>query len=45
MWSPTGGYFSGEQIVACEAAAITVTLPKPQTSAECVTAKGQFTQS
>ena len=34
------GYFSGAQIVACEEAAITVTLPKPQTSAN--RAKGQF---
>ena len=37
------GYFSGEQIlstIACEAAAITATLPKPQTSAN--RAKGQF---
>ena len=37
------GYFSGEQIVACEAAAITVTLPKPQTSAN--RAKGQFVKA
>jgi transposase len=34
------GYFSGEQILACEAAGITVTLPKPQTSAN--RAKGRF---
>ncbi|NNE82916.1 MAG: IS1182 family transposase [Alphaproteobacteria bacterium] len=34
------GYFSGEQIVACEEAGITVTLPKPQTSAN--RAKGRF---
>jgi transposase len=34
------GYFSGEQILACEEAGITVTLPKPQTSAN--RAKGQF---
>ena len=34
------GYFSGEQILACEEAAITVTLPKPQTSAN--RAKGRF---
>ena len=34
------GYFSGEQIVACEEAGITATLPKPQTSAN--RAKGQF---
>ena len=26
------GYFSGEQILACEKAGITVTLPKPMTS-------------
>src|SRR4051794_14763028 len=26
------GYFSGEQILACETAGITVTLPKPMTS-------------
>jgi transposase len=26
------GYFSGEEILACETAGITVTLPKPQTS-------------
>ncbi len=34
------GYFSGEEILACEEAAITVTLPKPQTSAN--RAKGRF---
>ena len=34
------GYFSGEQILACGQAGITVTLPKPQTSAN--RAKGQF---
>ncbi len=34
------GYFSGEQILACEEAGITVTVPKPQTSAN--RAKGQF---
>ncbi len=34
------GYFSGEQILACAEAAITVTLPKPQTSAN--RAKGRF---
>ena len=34
------GYFSGEQILACEEDAITVTLPKPQTSGN--RAKGQF---
>ena len=34
------GYFSGEQILACEEAGITVTLPKPQTSAN--RAKGRF---
>ena len=34
------GYFSGEQILACEAAGITVTLPKPQTSGN--RSKGQF---
>jgi transposase len=37
------GYFSGEQIVACEEAGITVTLPKPQTSAN--RAKGQFVKA
>ena len=26
------GYFSSEQILACEDAGVTVTLPKPQTS-------------
>jgi hypothetical protein len=34
------GYFSGAQILACEEAGITVTLPKPQTSAN--RAKGKF---
>jgi hypothetical protein len=34
------GYFSSEQILACEEAGITVTLPKPQTSGN--RAKGQF---
>ena len=34
------GYFSGEEILACDKAGITVTLPKPQTSAN--RAKGQF---
>jgi len=34
------GYFNGEEILACEAAGITVTLPKPQTSAN--RAKGRF---
>ena len=37
------GYFSGEQIVACEEAGITVTLPKPQTSAN--RAKGRFVKA
>jgi len=37
------GYFSGEQIVACEEAGITVTLPKPQTSAN--RAKDQFVKA
>ena len=37
------GYFSGEEIVACEEADITVTLPKPQTSAN--RAKGQFVKA
>jgi hypothetical protein len=37
------GYFSGEEIVACEEAGITVTLPKPQTSAN--RAKGQFVKA
>jgi hypothetical protein len=37
------GYFSGEQIVACEEAGITVTLPKPQTSGN--RAKGQFVKT
>jgi transposase len=34
------GYFSGEQILACDKAGITVTLPRPQTSAN--RAKGRF---
>jgi transposase len=34
------GYFSSEQILACEEAGITVTLPKPQTSGN--KAKGRF---
>jgi transposase len=34
------GYFSGEEIVACEQAGITVTLPKPMTSG--ITAKGRY---
>jgi len=34
------GYFSSEEILACEAAGITVTLPKPQTSGS--KAKGRF---
>ena len=37
------GYFSGEQILACEEAGITVTLPKPQTSAN--RAKGKFVKA
>jgi transposase len=37
------GYFSGEQIVACEEAGITVTLPKPQTSGN--RAKGRFVKA
>jgi hypothetical protein len=37
------GYFSGEQILACEENAITVTLPKPQTSGN--RAKGQFVKA
>jgi transposase len=37
------GYFSGEQIVACEETGITVTLPKPQTSGN--RAKGQFVKA
>ena len=36
------GYFSGEEIVACEDAGITVTLPKPLTSGS--KARGQFTK-
>jgi transposase len=34
------GYYSGEEIVACEQAGITVYLPKPMTS--CLLAKGRF---
>ena len=34
------GYFSSEEILACEVAGITVTLPKPMTSN--VKAKGRF---
>jgi hypothetical protein len=34
------GYFSGEQILACEEAGVTVTLPKPQTSGNRV--NGRF---
>ena len=34
------GYFNGEEILACEKAGITVTLPKPMTSG--FTAKGRF---
>src|SRR6202162_656070 len=34
------GYFSGEEILACEQAGITVTLPKPMTSG--MEAKGRF---
>ncbi len=34
------GYFSSQEILACEAAGITVTLPKPQTSGN--KAKGRF---
>src|SRR5262245_9049132 len=34
------GYFNGEQILACERAGITVTLPKPMTSG--IEAKGRF---
>ena len=34
------GYFKSEEILACEKAGITVTLPKPQTSG--ITAKGRF---
>jgi Transposase DDE domain len=34
------GYFSGEEILACEQAGITVTLPKPVTSR--INAKGRF---
>jgi len=37
------GYFSGEEIVACEEADITVTLPKPQTSGN--RSKGQFVKA
>jgi hypothetical protein len=34
------GYFSGEEILACEKAGITVYLPKPMTSG--INAKGRF---
>ena len=34
------GYFNGDEILACDRAGITVTLPKPQTSG--VTAKGRY---
>ena len=34
------GYFSGEEILACENAGITVTLPKPMTSG--INARGRF---
>ena len=34
------GYYSGEEILACEAAGITVYLPKPMTSG--INAKGRF---
>ena len=34
------GYFSSEEILACEEAGITVTLPKPMTSG--IMAKGRF---
>ncbi len=34
------GYFKGEEILACEEAGITVTLPKPLTSG--IKAKGRF---
>src|SRR4030088_1400862 len=34
------GYYSGEEIVACEQAGITVYLPKPMTSG--INAKGRF---
>ncbi len=37
------GYFSSEQILACEEAGITVTLPKPQTSGN--KAKGRFVKA
>jgi transposase len=37
------GYFGGEQILACEEAGITVTLPKPQTSSN--RKKGQFVKT
>ena len=37
------GYFSSEQILACEAAGVTVTLPKPQTSGNRV--KGTVRQA
>ncbi len=34
------GYFNGEEIMACEQAGITVTLPKPMTSS--AKAEGRF---
>jgi transposase len=37
------GYFSGEEILACDKAGITATLPKPQTSSN--RAKGQFVKA
>ena len=37
------GYFGGEQILACDKAGITVTLPKPQTSGN--RAKGRFVKA
>jgi transposase len=37
------GYFGGEQILACDKAGITATLPKPQTSRN--RAKGQFVKA
>ncbi len=37
------GYFDSEEILACEEAGITVTLPKPQTSSN--RAKGQFVKA
>jgi hypothetical protein len=37
------GYFSGEQILACDQSGISVTLPKPMTSG--IEAKGSFRQA